>query len=225
MGELISVRADDGHELGAYEAKAAPSKGRVVVIMEILGVNRHIRNVCDRFAAAGYTAVAPAMFDRIERGVDLDLDEEGAFEKGVALMNALHPDRVEEELLDIKAAADHLGGAGVVGVVGYSYGGTLSWWAACRLDLGCASSYYGRIDATLGAEVPRCATICHFGAKDTSIPVAMAEALRVQRPDIGVYVYDADHAFNNDDAAEYYDKAAAALALGRTLELFAENLK
>jgi carboxymethylenebutenolidase len=225
MGEQISLRADDGHELGAYEAKAAPCKGRVVVIMEILGVNRHIRNVCDRFAAAGYTALAPAMFDRIERGVDLDLEQDGAFEKGVALMNALHPERLEEELLDIKAASDHLGRPREVGVVGYSYGGTLSWWAACRLDLGCASSYYGRIDATLGAEVPRCPTICHFGAKDKSIPKAMAEALRVQRPDIGVHVYDADHAFNNDDAPEYYDEAAAALAQAWTLELFAKHLK
>ena len=224
MGEFISLTAEDGHELAAYEAiPTGEVKGRIVVIQEIFGVNQHIRNVCDRFAAKGYRAVAPALYDRLERDVDLGYDEEG-FARGLPLRQALDPARLDDVLRDVKAAADHLGGAGEAGIVGYCFGGLVVWLAACRLDFACASSYYGRTIEQYADEVPRCPTICHFGAKDQSIPLAVSEAVRAQRPEVDVHVYDADHGFVCDERASF-DEAAAAAATARTMKLFADNLR
>ena len=223
MGEFINLNAGDGHELAAYEAiPSGEVKGRIVVIQEIFGVNHHIRNVCDRFAAEGYRAVAPALYDRLERGVDLGYDEEG-FAHGPPLREALDPARLDDVMRDVKAAADHLGAPGEAGIVGYCFGGLVVWLAACRLDFACASSYYGRTIEQYVDEVPRCPTICHFGAKDQTIPLLVSETVDAKRPEVDVYVYDADHGFVCDERASY-DEAAAAVAKERTMKLFADNL-
>lgn len=222
MGEIINLTASDGHSLGAYEAKpAGETTGRIVVIQEIFGVNSHIRNVCDGFAADGYHAVAPALFDRAQRGVELGYDD-AALEEGFKFMNASN---LDSALIDVQAAAEHLGGPGEVGVVGYCWGGLLTWLAACRLDMGAASSYYGGSIGQYASETPKCPTICHFGELDSYIPLDDdVEKVRSRHPDLEVHIYPADHGFNCDERASY-EAASATRARERTLAMFAANLR
>ncbi len=222
---FIDLVAVDGHRFAAYQAEpgGAP-RGRLVVIQEIMGVNRHIRNMCDRYAQAGYRALAPALFDRIERGIDLDYDILDEREKAYEIYGALHPARLDETMRDVEAAVDHLAADGKVGITGYCYGGLISWLAACRVGVDCASCYYGQITGAYLDETPRCPTICHFGARDAGIPSSVPAAIRERHAGVEVFVYDANHAFNNDDAAEFYDPVAAGEAHERTLSLFADHL-
>ena len=225
MGDFLDLVAADGHRFAAYEARPdSTPRGQVVVIQEIMGVSRHIRNVCDRYADAGFRAVAPAMFDRLERNVDLDFDKPDEKEKGYELYGALHPTRLDEAMDDVQATVEFLRRDGKVGITGYCYGGLISWLAACRIEIDCASCYYGQIKDAYLQEIPRCATICHFGAHDEWIPPSVPEMIREKHPGVGVFVYDANHAFNNDDLAQFYDASAATEAHERTLSLFAQNL-
>src|SRR5512143_2743018 len=141
MGEIVQLVASDGHTFNAFRsAPLGARRGSVVVIQEVFGVNAHVRDVCDRFAEKGYAAVAPALFDRIRPGVELDYDEDGVVE-GRALAGKLGWDR---PLFDIWAAAQALDPDGRVGVVGYCWGGSVAWLAGCRLNVSCVSAYYGR---------------------------------------------------------------------------------
>lgn len=215
MGETIKLTAEDGHEFDAYIAlPEGTPKGGVVVMQEIFGVNEHIRSDTDKFAALGYAAIAPAVFDRIERGVELGYDEAG-FAKGRSIVMELGWDG---PIKDVKAAADHLSQYGKVGGVGYCWGGSLAWLAATRLGIP-SSGYYGGRTASLVDEQPKAAVQLHFGEKDSHIPMSDVEKIKAAHPGVPVYVYPAGHGFNCDDRADY-DEAAAKLALDRTLELF-----
>ncbi len=215
MGETIKLTAEDGHEFDAYVAlPEGTPKGGVVVMQEIFGVNEHIRSDTDKFAALGYAAIAPAVFDRIERGVELGYDEAG-FAKGRSIVMELGWDG---PIKDVKAAADHLSQYGKVGGVGYCWGGSLAWLAATRLGIP-SSGYYGGRTASLVDEQPKAAVQLHFGEKDSHIPMSDVEKIKAAHPGVPVYVYPAGHGFNCDDRADY-DEAAAKLALDRTLELF-----
>jgi len=222
MGETVSLTADDGHRLDAY--RAAPegaSRGGVVVVQEIFGVNAHIRDVCDRFAEAGYDAIAPALFDRVRPGVELNYDPPGV-EKGRELAVAVGWD---DPTRDIAAAAKAVRADGRVGVVGYCWGGTWVYVAACRLGLGAAACYYGRLIVEHLDERPRCPTIMHFGAEDATIPLETVETIRQALPEVPIHVYEnAGHGFNCDRRADFRPDSAA-LALERTLELFAAHLR
>ncbi len=223
MGTFKKVKADDGHELGAYVADpATETRGRIVVIQEIFGVTGHIRNMCDWFADRGYRAAAPALYDRIERDTELDYDPAG-FEKGLSLRKTLDPDHLDWVMLDVKATVDHLGSAGTVGIVGYCFGGLVAWLAACRLEMACASSYYGRTTEQYVNEIPKCPVICHFGERDENVPPAVGEAIKAAYPDVEVHIYPADHGFVCDERPTY-DAASAQLAQDHTLELFARAL-
>ncbi len=215
MGETIKLTAEDGHEFDAYVAlPEGTPKGGVVVMQEIFGVNEHIRSDTDKFAALGYAAIAPAVFDRIERGVELGYDEAG-FAKGRSIVMELGWDG---PIKDVKAAADHLSQYGKVGGVGYCWGGSLAWLAATRLGIP-SSGYYGGRTASLVDEQPKAAVQLHFGEKDSHIPMSDVEKIKAAHPGVPVYVYPAGHGFNCDDRADY-DEAAAKLALDRTLALF-----
>lgn len=222
MGEWIELQAADGFRLAAWEARpAGPPKGGVVVIQEIFGVNAHVREVVEGYAAEGWHAIAPAIFDRAERGVELGYDGPG-MERGIALARGELD--MEQTLADLQAAVDAAGASGSVGVVGYCFGGLLAWLAACRLDgVACASSYYGGGVADVAELTPRCPVIFHFGARDAHIGPEQVERVRLAQPACPVHVYDADHGFNCDHRASF-DAAAAATALGRTLELFEREL-
>jgi len=221
MGEWIRLRAEDGCEFSAWRADpAGPRRGGVVVVQEIFGVNAHIRDVCDRFAEAGYAAVAPALFDRLRGGVELDYDEAGVA-AGRELVGELGWDA---PMLDIRAAALSLRADGRVGVVGYCWGGSVAWLASCRLDVGCVAAYYGRHIVEFPDEHPRCGAILHFGAEDPLIPAENIEKVHAANPDVPLFLYaGAGHGFNCDRRADYRAEAAAT-ALQRTLALFAAEL-
>jgi carboxymethylenebutenolidase len=221
MGQWIKLKANDGFELGGWRAepKGAP-RGGVVVVQEIFGVNAHIRSVAEGYAAEGYLAIAPAIFDRGERDVDLAYGPE-AYERGVAVVGKIPR---EAMLLDVGAAIDAAKSAGKVGVVGYCLGGTLAWLASARLEgLSAAVCYYGGGIIGLKDLKPRVPTMLHFGEKDEHIPQAGVREIAAAHPDVPIHLYPAGHAFNRDVGAAY-DAPSAALAKSRTLEFFGKHL-
>lgn len=222
MGESIRLRADDGVEFTAFRADpAGPRRGAVVVVQEIFGVNVHIRDVCERFAAQGYAAIAPALFDRLRPGIELGYDEAGVTE-GRELVIALGWDA---PMRDIWASAKALRADGRTGVVGYCWGGTVAWLADCRLEVGCVAAYYGRQIVDFLDEKPRCPSILHFGSEDPLIPGENVAKVHAAYPDVPLYRYDgAGHGFNCDRRADFRAESAAT-ALDRTLALFAAHLK
>ncbi len=213
MGEKVSLVAADGHALSAYRAEpAGRSRGCLVVVQEVFGVNEHIRDVCDRFAKAGYAALAPALFDRVRPGVELAYDEAG-ITQGRALVAEVGWDN---PVTDVRAAANALRADLKVGVVGYCWGGTVAWLTACRLDVASAVAYYGRQVIDFLDERPRCPVIMHFGGEDALIPRSAISAIKAAFPDIPIHLYEgAGHGFNCDRRADFR-KEAAALALERT---------
>jgi len=219
MGDFTTLMARDGHEFQAYLA-APPGRprGAVVVLQEIFGVNGHIRSVTDGFASEGYTAIAPALFDRIRRGIALAYDDDGR-DEGRGYAQQLKP---EETLKDVAAAVAVVRHSGRVGTVGYCWGGGLSYRAACELPLACAVVYYGNPRDI--SQTPRCPVMYHFGSADQSIPPDQVERLKAAHPQGIFYVYDgAGHGFNCDQRPSY-DAAAAALARRRTLDFLARRL-
>jgi len=221
MGQMIELVAADGFRLAGYRADPAGTpRGGLVVVQEIFGVNGHIRSVCDGYAADGYRAIAPALFDRYQRGVDIGYTPEeiarGRELKALATADAA--------LRDVAAARDALAGTGRIGVVGYCWGGYIAWLAAARLTgFAGAVPYYGggMLDAV--GERPRCPVLAHFGERDTMIPVAGVRKFAAAHPEAQVFVYPADHGFNCDQRGSY-DAAAARLARERSLAFLREHV-
>lgn len=201
---------------------SGPSRGAVVVLQEIFGVNPHIRMVTDRFAAAGFVALAPALFDPVERDVELDYGEAGV-QRGVDLRNRLGFDRAVDV---VAAAAFRLQREGLrTGVVGFCWGGSVAFLANTRLGLP-AVSYYGARSKPFLDEHARAPQVFHFGARDASIPPVDIELHRARQPSARIFVYEeAGHAFNRDVDNSHYHAASAALAWQRTLDFLAENLR
>jgi carboxymethylenebutenolidase len=209
-----TLKAADGHTFTAYQAApAAKPRGALIVLQEIFGVNSHIRSVADGFAAEGWLAIAPALFDRVERGVEIGYTPPDV-ERGRTIRGGVTN---EAALLDIAAAVDAVKSAGKVAVIGYCWGGTLAWLAACKQPgLAAAVSYYGGGIAEMLAMPPLCPVQAHFGDQDHGIPVSVAADLKKAHPDVDVHMYHAGHGFNCDQRASF-DPASAALARERTL--------
>lgn len=222
MGDNIQIRSRDGFALGAYRAEPAGTpKGGVVVIQEIFGVNGHIREVADGFARDGYLAIAPQIFDRVERDVELGY-QEPHLSRGIEI--AFQQLDHELALQDVQAAVESAATAGKVGVVGYCFGGLLVWRAACGLDgLDAAVAYYGGGIAREVDRQPKCPVMMHFGEKDAHIPLEDVDAIKAAHGEVRVFVYPADHGFNCDHRGSYHAESAT-LAKQRTLEFFAEHL-
>ncbi len=225
MGTNLTLTAEDGHQLSAYEAKPSGAvRGGLVVVQEIFGVTPHIRRVTDGYAAAGYHAIAPAVFDRAERGVELDSSVPAERDKGIALAKQVSNDVM---LRDIAAAGAALKRAGKVGIVGYCRGGSLAWLTATRLDgFSAAVGYYGSQIAAHAGEKPRCPVMLHFGELDQSIPAADIDRIgaTVDAAMVQIFVYPgAGHAFNRDGSAAWHE-ASAKLALDRTLKFLARHV-
>jgi carboxymethylenebutenolidase len=219
MGKKVKLTAADGHELDAYvAAPKAKAKGGLVVVQEIFGVNSHIRRVADQYSAQGYRVVAPAMFDRVQRGVELNYSQ---IEEGRALMQRLvWPDT----LTDVAAAVAAVRPAGNVGVVGYCWGGTVAHVVASELDVDAAVSYYGGGVAKMLDKRPRCPILYHFGDRDHAIPLDDVEKIKSANPESTVHVYaGAGHGFNCDERASY-SAQDAQLAFERTLAFLNEHL-
>jgi carboxymethylenebutenolidase len=221
MGATARVTALDGHELSIYRAEpAVRARGGLVVVQEIFGVNGHIRAVCDDYAAEGYRVVAPALFDRVERGIELGYQSEDVA-RGRAIRERVS---LEDALADVEAAAAEVAGGGRIGVVGYCWGGTVAWVAATRSkSFAAAVSYYGGGVPELAGEQPNCPVLLHFGEQDHAIPLDGVRRLQTAHPQLPVHVYPAGHGFNCDQRASYHAESAR-LARERTLAFLREHI-
>jgi carboxymethylenebutenolidase len=223
MGETIRLTAEDGHLLDAYRADAAGSpRGGLVIVQEIFGVNGHIKRVADGYAADGYVCVAPALFDRVERGFAIGYAQDD-IERGRGVRGKID---VGDMVKDVRAAVAFLRSAGQprVAVVGYCMGGTLAWLAATRIDgVAAAIGYYGGGVADAAGEEPRCPVLLHFGETDQSIPPSHWNRIRAAHPALPLHIYPAGHGFNCDERAAYHEPSAA-LARRRTLEFLARHM-
>ena len=226
MGQFIDLDAKDGFNFPTYVAEpAGQPKGAVVVLQEIFGVNSHIRAVADGYAAAGYLAVAPSTFHRVKTGVELGYTE-ADMNAGFALKTAVEALPAPGVLQDIQAAVDYAARGGKVGIVGYCWGGLLTWRSAASVTgLSAAVPYYGG-GMTMPDEIarkPQVPVLAHFGNNDHWIPLDTIEAFKQAHPEVEVHVYECGHGFNCDQRGSY-DAAAAKLALERTLKFFAQHL-
>ncbi len=220
MGRTIAIPTDGLHCIGAWRADpTATPRGGIVVVQEVFGVNAHIRSVVERFAAAGYVAIAPALFDFAENDVELGYDEAG-LAHGRALAAEVGFDRA---LTAVASAAQSIDSAGRVGVVGYCWGGTVALLACMRLGLP-AVDYYGARSVPFLHETPRAALLCHFGERDALIPPDAVRAHRDAFPTAQIHLYPAGHAFNREVDPSHYDADSAHLAFERTLDFFAHHL-
>ena len=228
MGTMVNLTSADGTQVPAYVAqpKEAP-KGAVVVLQEIFGVNSHIREVADGYAAEGYLAVAPATFQRVQPGVELGYSEA---DMGVGFGYKTAVEALPEPgvLQDIQAAIDHAAAAsgGKVGIMGYCWGGLLTWRAACTLrGLSAAVPYYGG-GVTTEAEIarqPQVPVLAHFAEEDKWISMDTVHVFKAAHPKVQVFTYAAHHGFNCNHRGAWQAEAAA-LAKQRTLDFFKANL-
>jgi carboxymethylenebutenolidase len=232
MGQMMHLTSTDGAQIAAYQAEsAAAPKGAVVVLQEIFGLNQHIRNVADGYALAGYFVIAPAMYHRVASGIELgyaqdDMPQAFALK---ASAEALLPKLLEDVQASIDYAARASKAAGApkslkVGVVGYCWGGLMSWRAAQRLQgLAASAPYYGG-GMTQELEMPlHCPTMAHLSDQDDYVPMDGVAALQKAYPQATVHLYAAKHGFNCDERASY-DPASADLARQRTLAFFDQHL-
>jgi carboxymethylenebutenolidase len=226
MGQFTDLRSSDGFSFPAYIAQpAGKARGGIVVLQEIFGLNSHIRSVADGYANDGYFVVAPATFHRVKPGVEIGYTDDD-MKAGSALKAAVEGLPAPGVMPDIQAAIDHAAQAGKVGIVGYCWGGLLTWRSACTLTgLAAAAPYYGG-GVTTPAEIarkPKCPVMAHFGDQDHWIPLESVEAFKKAHPEVEVHVYHANHGFNCDQRASY-NAEAAKLARERTLAFFRKHV-
>ena len=221
MGKTIELTAADGHTFATYRADPdGKPRGAIVVVQEIFGVNGHMRRVTDGFAAEGYVALSPALFDRTKRGVELGYDP-AAIAAGRELRGAVGDDG---PLADIQATIDLAAQDGKAAVIGYCWGGTLAYLAATRLKgISCAVGYYGGGIAAAAHEKTRVPVMLHFGDSDQSIPLNDVEKVRAAHPEITIHLYKAGHGFNCDERGSH-DAASAKVARKRTLGFLREHI-
>jgi carboxymethylenebutenolidase len=220
MSEYVTLKAEDGHELSAYIARP---EGEVfaglVVVQEAFGVNAHIRSVADSYAKDGFLVVAPALFDRIERGLELGYDE---MQRVMSIFPKLD---IDKAVADVAAAVEFAGreSARKVGVIGYCLGGTMAWLSATRLNVGAAVGYYGGRIGNYAGEMPTAPVMLHFGRQDTHIPAEEVEKVHAAHPEVEIYWYDAGHGFNCNPRASYNQEAAQE-SRERSLNFLKKNL-
>ena len=222
MSETLQLKARDGHILDAYVARPEGKPiGGQVVLQEIFGVNQHIRNVTDSYANDGFLAVAPALFDRVEKHVELKYEGED-MQRAVSYMQKLH---IETALLDVQAAIDFARKetGGKVGVIGYCYGGKLAWLSSTRLNPDAAVGYYAGGIGEYAEEIPKAPTILHFGKNDTHIPKEQVDKVHAAHPELEIFWYDAGHGFNCDMRSSY-DAPSSRLAGERSLLFLKKNI-
>jgi carboxymethylenebutenolidase len=223
MGEMVRLHAKDGHTLDAYAVQpGVPVTAGLVIVQEIFGVNAHIREVAERYAEDGFVIIAPAIFDRIEPGVELGNDDADR-QRAMALLSKFD---IEKAVDDIAASVEWLRGLGLrgVAVVGYCLGGTLAWLSAARLPIDAGVGYYGgRIAQYLG-EQPKVPIILHFGEHDQHIPQSEIDAIAKTHPEVPIYTYPAGHGFNREGSAGY-SASCALRARERTIAFLREHLR
>jgi carboxymethylenebutenolidase len=222
MSEWLHLTASDGHIFDAYIAKPErePIAG-LIVLQEIFGVNAHIRSVADSYARDGFLAVAPALFDRIEKHIDLkyegeDLQKAMSFRPKINAGNAV---------LDVAAALDYARkeSGKKTGLIGYCFGGTVAWLSATRLEPEAAVGYYGGQIGKYAEETPKAPVMLHFGKLDTHIPKEEVDRVQAANPEVQIFWYEAGHGFNCEPRSSY-EPNSAKLARERSLAFLIENL-
>jgi len=218
---MIELKAADGHKFAAYRAEPqGKPRGGLIVVQEIFGVNSHIRGVADGYAADGYLAIAPALFDRVERGLDIGYSQP-EIERGRTFIPKMQWDTV---MKDAGAALDNVKSASKIGVVGYCWGGTVSWMSASRLaGLAAAVAYYGGDITANSSEKPKCPMMCHWGETDHTIPLNGVKKFLGEHPEVTSFVYPAGHGFNCDQRGSYHAESAK-LARTRSLEFLRKHI-
>jgi carboxymethylenebutenolidase len=221
MGKNIELTAADGHKFSAYRAEpAGKPRGALIVIMEIFGVNSHIRAVADDYAKEGYLAIAPALFDRVQRGLDIGYTP-ADIEVGRSAMQKM---KLDDAIKDVAATLAEVKSAGKVGIVGYCWGGTVSWKSASSVDgLSCAIAYYGGGIPGLIGEKPKVPVMFHWGETDQSIPLEKAKEVAAAHKDQQHFFYPAGHGFNCDQRGSY-NAEASKLAKSRSLEFLRKHV-
>jgi carboxymethylenebutenolidase len=227
MGSRIQLTASDGHHPAAYLAEPTPpnpAAPAVVIVQEIFGVNRHIRSVVDLYASEGFYALAPALLDRVQPGIELNYNSADA-NRGMQIVQQIG---IDKALLDVSAAINSAAQSAPgrkVAVVGFCFGGTLAWLAATRLNPAAAVGYYGGQISRFVAEQPRCPVMLHFGAKDKHIPASDIQKIQQAHPEVTVFLYEnAGHGFNCDHRPDY-EPASAKQARERTLSFLRSHLQ
>ena len=221
MGKMIELTASDGHKLSAYRAepKGKP-RGGLIVVQEIFGVNSHVKNVSDGYAADGYLAIAPAFFDRVERGFESGY-EQADIERGRTFTPKMQWDKA---ILDAGAALVSVKSAGKTGIVGYCWGGTVSWMGASRLaGLSAAVTYYGGGITANSGEKPKCPVMSHWGETDQGIPIDGVKKFLGEHKEVTAFIYPAGHGFNCDQRGSYHADSAKT-ARTRSLEFLRKHV-
>ena len=222
MGQDITLISSDGFKFEAYRCDpGGTTKGAIIVVQEIFGVKRHIRDVTERFANVGYTAIAPALFDRWHKDFDggYNADDMSVGRDLKAKANA----ELDKVLADVEAARENVADAGKVGITGFCWGGFIAWMAACRLNVDASVAYYGGGIIDYNDEELKCPTIAHFGREDASIPMADVEVIEARHPSAEIFVYEADHGFHCDQRGQFNPRAANVAGM-RTIRLFDDVL-
>jgi carboxymethylenebutenolidase len=211
---MPTLTTTDGHTLDAYEVNPEGATASIVIIQEIFGINPHIRSMVDRYAEWGYRAIAPAVFDRVERKVELQYNPDGmAAGRGIVAEMSL-----ENTMLDVAAAVDHVAETGPVAVVGYCYGGSIAWLSTSELPIAAAVGYYGGMVNQFKDRTPQVPVMLHFGALDDMIPLDGIHEVAAIYPNVPIHIYDdAGHGFNCDARGSYHPESSA-LAQERTLD-------
>jgi carboxymethylenebutenolidase len=226
MAEWVKIEASDGNEMDAYVVRPhGEPKAALVVVQEIFGVNKNIQVTADEWAEHGFLVIAPQMFDRFEKGVNLGYDKEG-WAEAVRLMGQFAPD-FAPQTLDVDAAVEWLRSETEkpVGVVGYCFGGTMAWLSACRLKVDATVGYYGGSILKFAGEKPQCPVMLHFGAKDDHIPAENIAKIQVTHPEVPIFLYEnGGHAFNRKVDPTAYVADAADLAMKRSVLFFEQHL-
>lgn len=217
MGEISSLTTLDGHNLDAYKATPPGNpKGGLVVVQEIFGINSQIRSTVDYFATQGYLAIAPALFDRVGKNIELGYNEKD-FSTGRETRG-----KITDEFItaDLTAAVKDVSSAGNVSVIGFCFGGYATYIAACAVDgVAAAMPFYGGGIAAKVQEIkPKCPTQFHFGDKDAAIPFDDLHKIKDTLQDCPFYVYDdSGHGFTCNDR-DSYNAGATERAYARALE-------
>jgi carboxymethylenebutenolidase len=230
MGQYIDLKAADGGTFRGYLALPAGGRGPgLVVEQEIFGINANVRETCEMFAQAGYVALAPDLFWRLEPNVDLGYTE-ADWKRAFDFLGRFDVDRgIADCQSTIQALRARPECSGKVGAVGYCLGGKLAYLTACRTDADAAVGYYGvQIETLLGEKAKiKKPLMLHFAERDKFVPMEAIEKVKTGlagMKDVEVYSYpNVDHAFARFNG-DHYDKAAADLANGRTLAFFKKHL-
>ncbi len=223
--EWVQLKAEDSNQLAAYVVlPEAEPKAALVIVQEIFGVNAQMRKIAEEWASEGYLTIAPAMFDRFEKNVDLSYDQQG-FAKGFGLMKNFAPD-MAPQTLDLNAAVEWLRGETEkpVGIVGFCFGGLMAWLGACRLKVDAAIGYYGGSIDKFANEEPQCPVMLHFGGDDSYIPAEARDTIQTAHPEVPLFVYEgAGHAFARSLDPTHYAAEATTLAKKRSLLFFEQH--